>query len=69
MKKQVQVQVGQTYRGQTVGNRLWQVEFVYADGHGIPHVRLRDVNQQSDTITFAAEVLSDQSRFRLESGT
>lgn len=66
MAKHIQVQVGQLYRGQTAGNRLWQVEFVYADGHGIPHARLRDVNQQSETITFAAEVLSDQSRFKLE---
>lgn len=66
MAKQIQVQVGQRYRGQTSTNRLWEVEYVYADGHGIPHARLRDVNQQSETITYAFEVFGDQSRFRRE---
>ena len=66
MAKHFQVQVGQLYRSQTPGNRLWQVEFVYADGHGIPHARLRDVHQQCETITFAAEVLTNPSRFKLE---
>ena len=68
MAKQIQVQIGQMYRGQTPGSRLWKVEFMYADGHGIPHVRLRDVNQRSETITFAAEVLADTSRFKPEEG-
>lgn len=66
MAKQNQVQIGQVYRSLTPSSRLWQVEFMYADGHEIPHVRLRDVNQRSETITFAAEVLSDGSRFKLE---
>lgn len=69
MAKHFQVQVGQLYRSQTSSNRLWQVEFVYADGHGIPHARLRDVNQHCETITFAAEVLADSSRFKLEAAS
>lgn len=64
--KRLRVKIGQLYRSQTVSNRLWQVEFIYIDGHGIPHARLRDIYQQSETITLAAEVLSDTNRFKQE---
>ncbi|GAB3128066.1 hypothetical protein [Novispirillum itersonii] len=59
------VELGQRF--QDVGNPrvLWEVEFLYTDGHGVPHARLRNVQTRVDARTYSCAVLNDPRRFKL----
>lgn len=59
------IELGQ--RIQEIGNPrgLWEVEFVYEDGHGVPHARLRNLKTRVDARTYSCSVILDSKRFRL----
>lgn len=59
------VELGQRF--QDVGNPrvLWEVEFLYTDGHGVPHARLRNVQTRVDARTYSCAVLNDPRRFKM----
>jgi len=58
------VELGQRYQETNNPRSLWEVEFVYQDGHGMPHARLRNLNTQVDARTYACEVIMDTKRFK-----
>jgi hypothetical protein len=66
------VGIGQLYRGiRPDGVPLaitWKVTAVYvAQPHGIEHAQLQKVDEPSEKRTLATSVVSDRTRFRLES--
>ncbi len=58
------VELGQRYYESDKPRSLWEVEFVYQDGHGMPHARLRNLNTQVDARTYACAVILDTERFK-----
>ncbi len=58
------VELGQRYQETNNPRSLWEVEFVYQDGHGLPHARLRNLNTQVDARTFSCAVIMDTTRFK-----
>ena len=58
------VELGQKYQETNNPRSMWEVEFVYQDGHGLPHARLRNLNNHVDARTFSCAVIMDTSRFR-----
>lgn len=58
------VEPGQRYQEADKPRSLWEVEFVYQDGHGTPHARLRNLNTQVDARTYSCAVIMDPRRFK-----
>ncbi|NKD55322.1 MULTISPECIES: hypothetical protein [unclassified Haematospirillum] len=58
------IELGQRFRGVENPRSLWEVEFLYTDGHGVPHARLRNLTTRVDSRTYSCDVISDQRRFR-----
>ncbi|MFM8681953.1 MAG: hypothetical protein ACKOGH_20520 [Alphaproteobacteria bacterium] len=42
----------------------WRVEFLFEDPNGVPHVRMRRIDDATAARTFAAAVLTSDPRFR-----
>ena len=59
------IELGQRFQEHDNPRGLWEVEFVYADGHGVPHARLRNLKTRVDARTYSCSVLMDGRRFRL----
>lgn len=58
------VELKQRFRDLDNPRSVWEVEFLYADGHGVPHARLRNITTGVDARTYSCEVVSDPRRFR-----
>lgn len=58
------VELGQRYQEADKPRSLWEVEFVYQDGHGTPHARLRNIDTQVDARTYSCAVIMDTRRFK-----
>jgi len=62
------VELGQRFQEAHNPRRLWEVEFVYRDGHGVPHARLRSLSTGVDKRTYSWSVITDPRRFRPVTG-
>lgn len=58
------VELGQRFRDMDNPRSLWEVEFLYADGHGVAHARLRNLTTRVDSRTYSCDVIADPRRFR-----
>ncbi len=68
MRRRIQVQVGQRYFQDFVHgshNQIWEVASIYSEGEWIPHARLVNVSNPSETKTLSCTALDDQRSFRL----
>ncbi len=62
-RKDCRVRIGDRFRPIQNGARDWQVEYLYTDPLGIPHVRLYEVGFPASKRTIAAAILDDRSRY------
>lgn len=58
------IELGQRFQEAGNPRGLWEVEFVYNDGHGVPHARLRNIRTGVDARTYSCAVIMDERRFR-----
>lgn len=58
------IELGQRFQEMDNPRGLWEVEFIYSDGHGVPHARLRNVKTRVDARTYSCAVILDGRRFR-----
>lgn len=58
------VEPGQRFQEAGNPRSLWEVEFVYNDGHGVPHARLRNIMTRVDARTYSCAVIMDPRRFK-----
>ncbi|KJS43626.1 MAG: hypothetical protein VR70_02335 [Rhodospirillaceae bacterium BRH_c57] len=58
------VELGQRFREADKPRSLWEVEFLYNDGHGVPHARLRNLLTKVDERTYSCSVIMDTKRFK-----
>ncbi|MGC2855608.1 hypothetical protein ACM64Y_09035 [Novispirillum sp. DQ9] len=58
------LELGQRFREADNPRSLWEVEFLYKDGHGVPHARLRNVLTKVDARTYSCAVITDPKRFK-----
>ena len=68
MWRQIQVRVGQRYCQHFVRgshNQIWEVASICSDGKRVPHVRLVNVSNPSETKTLSCSALNGQHSFRL----
>ena len=68
MAKQFDAQIGQQY--ENVKSRwnptpVWEVDFIYPDDVGIPHVCLMNLANPQDKKTVSISALLDKTQFRL----
>lgn len=59
-----QVELGQRFEEVNKPKNLWEVEFVYEDGHGVAHARLRNLMTRVDARTYSCTVITDTKRFK-----
>lgn len=59
------IELGQRFQEIDNPRGQWEVEFVYEDGHGVPHARLRNLKTRVDARTYSCSVIMDGKRFRL----
>lgn len=57
------LELGQRFQEANNPRSLWEVEFVYNDGHGVPHARLRNLQTKVDARTYSCSVILDKQRF------
>ncbi len=68
MRRRIQVQVGQRYFQDFVHgshHQIWEVESIHSKGEWVPHARLVNVNNPSETKTLSCTALDGQHSFRL----
>ena len=68
MRRRIQVQVGQRYFQDFVHgshNQIWEVASIHSEGEWVPHARLVNVNNPSETKTLSCTALDGQHSFRL----
>ena len=68
MRRRIQVQVGQRYFQDLVHgshHQIWEVESIHSEGEWVPHARLINVNNPSETKTLSCTALDGQHSFRL----
>lgn len=58
------IELGQRFQEAENPRSMWEVEFVYTDGHGVPHARLRNIMTRVDARTYSVAVITDTKRFR-----
>ena len=58
------IELQQKFRDLDNPRFIWEVEFLYTDGHGVPHARLRNITTGVDARTYSCEVISDPRRFQ-----
>jgi hypothetical protein len=68
MRHHIQVQVGQRYFQVFVHGShklIWEVASIHSEGEWVPHARLVNVNDPSETKTLSCSALDRQHSFRL----
>lgn len=58
------LEIGQRFREADNPRTLWEVEYLYKDGHGVAHARLRNVHTKVDARTYSCAVVTDTKRFK-----
>ena len=60
MRRRIRVQVGQRYFQDFAHgshNQIWGVALIHSEGEGVPHARLVNVNDPSETKTLSCRAL------------